>query len=223
MTTQSDTLSLFFRLINTLHAPSFKQRIKRPWKGAQNANRKAIQEKATSDLCFLVRNFGTPDDLKAAHMYLKALGEHLGVTVKAAATKGLIKGMSLPDYQQVEHFLCHVSAVYRPVGELGAFQFACHEQIRALMDYFLLKDSLENGTGHEGLDKLIAKLITNKSPVFFSSGYLTDIFVIDRIVLSKPDSAVRFIRCHKDYLSTQPLGESEARGNDPQFEIHQVA
>lgn len=87
-----------------------------------------------------------------------------------------------------------------------------------------MKDSLENGTGLPRLDKIIKFLLADKPVDFFKTGYINDLFVIDRLVMHQNPGQVTSIRCHRNYLSTLTIHKKEYNEtDDDNFHVFRVA
>ncbi len=70
---------------------------------------------------------------------------------------------------------------------------------------------------------MIQHLLKTKPSSFFRSGYLADLFVIDRLALITADANYRYLRCHKNYLSTLALVEENQNPEDGKhFELYKV-
>ena len=91
-----------------------------------------------------------------------------------------------------------------------------------IADYFLVMDTIVNGTGFTKLDNLIQNLLTHKPKTFFERGYVKDLFIHDRISVFNSNNNIAYISCKKDYLST--LTHQSKQGLDETiFEVYKVA
>lgn len=221
----SAPLALCFKLINTLSSKSFEMGLRMPWTGAGNSeNIQAIQKKATSDLQRTRDRFLESNDVSKVLSYLDHLQVVKEIKLKKSEQKGLIRSLELNNYCLLNDFICNVSAAHRPFGELQSAQFECHELIRAVMDYFLMKDTVENGTGHSGLDEIVQNLLNTKPVSFFENGYNQDLFICDRLFIINGEGKKPYtIRCHKNYLSTYILGKQGNPEDDKHYDFYKVA
>jgi hypothetical protein len=221
----SAPLSLCFKLINTAASSSFTSSLEKPWVGkGKQENIQAIQKKAVKDLQFVLNRFLKWGDVSQATEYLNHLQTIKGIKLNKAEKKGLVRAITLDEYVCLNSFICNVSGDYRPIGATQSAQFDCHEVVRCIMDYLLIKDTVENGAGHQGLNNVIKSLIENKESEFFLNGYIADLFIIDRVILLSGSNRYKYLRCNRKYLSTQTLVEKSANAEDAKhYEFYKVA
>lgn len=217
-------LSLCFKLINTLNSKSFRKSLVTLWHGAASSeNIFAVNNKACKDLQRKIDMFERHDDISIAYNYLESLCSEQGIGIKAADKKGLIRDFTLDTYSEVSRFLMGFSSTVKPYGQMQYAQFETHELLWSLLDYLLIKDSVEKGTGHNKLDSLIQKFFKTKPKDFFERGYIGDLFVSDRLALHQRPSECHQIMCKRDYLSTLMVAKGQSGSNDSQYINYTVA
>ena len=128
--------------------------------------------------------------------------------------------INLEEYLSVKDFLQEHSYRFKSTSQTAEAQFQLHELIGSMMDYLLIKDSIENGTGNKLLDRMMGVLLHTKPATFFEKGYLADLFVIDRISVNS-DSSPKFIQCKTQYLSTLGL-KGNTNTDDSQFMVFKM-
>ena len=213
-----------FKLLNTLKAKSFRKSLKGLWRGASSSdNIFVVNNKACNELQRKIDLFERHDDIAITYLYLDELSLDLSIKVKAADKKGLMSEIDIDTYCAVSQFLMQVSQKQKYFGQLQYAQFQTHELLWSLIDYLLIKDSVENGTGHAKLDGLIQKFFKTKPKAFFERGYIADLFVADRLALHLRPKECFQIMCKRDYLSTLMVGRDQHSGQDDQYVEYKVA
>jgi hypothetical protein len=101
----------------------------------------------------------------------------------------------------VDSLIVNTTSLFPREGELSRLMFDANELLRCLINYFLIKDTIQNGTNNKQLDDLIDHLIKIKPDSFFLRGYVCDLFVYDRLAIDA--SPVSKLFCKHDYLSTR--------------------
>jgi hypothetical protein len=193
---------LTYKLVHTLKSKSFSKRLLSDWACDQsNENMLAIQNKAKNAVKSKLNSFNRSESFDIILGYLDHLASEKEINVKKAEVKGLIKNISVDEYRLTRSFIYKVSAQYRKIFHSSG-QFYCHELVGEILDYLLIKDGLENGTGLAGLDEIIKTLIAVKPSSFFSDGYINDLFISDRLQISDFPFEVAALRCNRSYLST---------------------
>jgi hypothetical protein len=217
-------LSLSFKLINTITSKSFRKSLVTLWQGAEaSENIFAVNNKACNELERKIRLFERHNDISIVYNYLESLCNEHGIKVKAADKKGLIRDFTIDTYTEVSRFLRDLSSKSKPFGQMQHAQFETHELLWSLIDYLLIKDSVEKGTGHNKLDALIQKLFNTKPKAFFERGYIGDLFVADRLALHLRPKECFQIMCKRDYLSTLMVGRDQHSDQDEQYVQYKVA
>lgn len=216
---------LAHKLINTMESASFSKGLTQLWVGVTKCNNAfEIQSTSCSAIASKLASFTRRHTFSELRDYLDHFAAVKGVKILKAQQKGLINAMSMEDYVVLRDFIYSESAKYRPVGSLSGKQFEFHELVWEMADYFLVKDAVEHGTGIPALDRMIESLLFTKPAQFFKSGFIKDLFIIDRLNIIEHAENVAYIRTHNDYLSTQVLNHDEAATQrDAAFTYFKVA
>lgn len=193
----SEALGLCFKLARTLCSIGFEKSLSKPW--SDEANVAIIQRKATSDLSRAKRFHW--DGGEGLSKYLSFIQGVCKVPVLRSQSGGAITRLSADDYRLVDSLIVNATSLFPRDGEFSRLMFDANELLRCLINYFLIKDSIRNGTNNKKLDDLIDHLIKTKPGSFFLRGYVCDLFVYDRLAIDAGPVAKLF--CNRDYLSTR--------------------
>lgn len=214
---------LCFKLLNTVVSSKFQKSLSKPWVGADSNQRvAAIQEKATLELKRIMKIYFKNLDRTNADGYLESLLEHKKISVRKSDKKVIVSNFGVDEYSLVRDLICRESSRYQVFGKLASDKFECHELLNEIINYLLIKDSVENGTGIKTLDSVISTLLLSKPISFFSEGYINDLFISDRIALHSSSDGSKFIRSYRGKISTCIVEEVDANNSD-QYEYFKVA
>lgn len=197
----------------------FINQMAKPWNMAIPGC-EAIQAKALSDFTFASRAW-TGYTLDDALTYLQQLGRLTGNDITTKALMDSKPSMSNEVYNDVRDAIAKSARQY--FAGLDGSRFKFNELVAATIDLLMIKNSLENGTGHEGLDSALKAMVANKPASFFTSGYVADLLVHDRIYVAKFGTRTGCVRCVADHLSTIILPESTTAESDPAFERYSLS
>lgn len=214
-------LAMCYRLITTFRSVSFQRSLNKPWVGASD-NIRTIQKKRAAEL---LRRYewNLLGEYKNIIAYLDMLGEVKDISVKKSNRTGLCLSLDIDTFVLLRRFVCDVSGNYRATGAMQSAQFNFHESLHEIMAYLLLKDTLESGTGHSALDKMVRAVLDNKPTSFFETGYVDDL-VLDRLEMMKNDSTTKYIGCFSDRLSTRHFKDKPpVKMHDDGYEFYRVA
>jgi hypothetical protein len=220
-----NALIVTYKLVNTLKSNSFNKSLLQLWDVSESRdNILAIQSKVKNDLDSKMDRFNRHYSYDVIFDYLDQLAREKKIVLRKSDMKGLIKEISFEEYRLVRTFIYKVSAQYHTFFQYQNGQFHCHELVGGILDYFLIKDGIENGTGLDSLDKIINDLLKNKPSQFFSNGYINDLFISDRLQIAEFPFEVVSLRSRKSYLSTCAIANSDYIEKDLEnFEIFRVA
>jgi hypothetical protein len=200
-----------YKLINTVMSPSFINSLDKPWVSKHPVSKvDAVKSKALIGMRVKIARELKYSNLPMCFKYLEALQSHFELSLTKSEQKGLVKGVTHSEYLEITELLYKASAELPRSSNLLSAQFECNELLTEIRDYLFIKDTIENGSGHAGLDRVIEKLFKTKAEKFFFGGYVTDLFVQDRLNCLKTELKITHIACYKDYLSTWSLKIAEA-------------
>lgn len=196
----SNALPVAFKLIKTASSKLFNRNLDKNWAKADTcSNIKVIQEKCQKEMQKALHNLSN-ETLIGIESYLDYLEKETNVKVLANSKRGLIRNAEITMHILVSKFI-YASARQRVNGVLQRYQFECHELLHKIIDYLVIKDTVENGSGREAYDNTMHKLLTTKPNSFFERGFLGDFFITDQ-ASSHEDPECNQTLCMKDYLST---------------------
>lgn len=220
----TQSLILVSKLMNTLASQSFLADIQKPWSGADNnQNITAIQEKAAFNLDKHIEAMSKPGVKEEVLAYLDEFNRVHEAGVNKAGTNGLITSLSFEHAKQAKRFVYDHSDGFRPGRELQSGQNKFHDLLDGVVTWFVVKDSVENGTGIAGLDRIIKDLLETKSFEFFRDGFIADLFYSDRLEF-EGGSDRKGLRIDLKRLSTMPVdGEDSDPNYSKYFEFRKVA
>lgn len=194
-------LPMFFKLVRTATSKSFLNSLKKTWKGSDtNVNIKAIESRSKASLKRSLDHHGDQDNA-TFEAYLTSFQEHKGVKLTQADKSGLVKSLNISTFSQLDS-LIYESYRYKVYNHLTGAQFNFHQVVRAMIEYLIIKETIENGSNNITFNGIIQTLLKNKPPEFFERGYINDLFVCDQVVLFNSPNDCLKILCRSDYLST---------------------
>lgn len=218
----AQSLSFIYKLLNTVNSPSFNKQLASPWKNALHSDQiVAINTKALHEFQAKVDMFNRYHSISELHAYLDEIISTSTISIKAASKKGLMSDVTLDQYVEITAFLRQHSYGFKPTVQSSQAQFQFHELLNAMMDYLLIKDGIENGMGHIKLDSVVQSLLKTKPTTFFEQGYLSDLFILDRISVFSGNS-LKFIQCNIRYLSTTGINDDK-NVDFERFQIFKIA
>ncbi len=198
------TYILVYQLINLLQSKSFENSLKSTWRSTLFDNNIAtIQNKERNEIQGSLRFFKKYSSFGEAFRYLDYFTKVHDVGMREYDKKGLLKRLSIVEYQAVSNFILKFSAQHTPPREHESGQFECHQMLECLMSYLIVKDGVENGTEIPCLDSLIRKLLNEKSPGYFAYGITNDLFVNDRADIALCPGEYTWLRYGPDRLITK--------------------
>jgi hypothetical protein len=220
-----ESVILAYKMVNTLHAKSFLKSLTKPWLGADTSPiLSAIQGKALDDIDRKLKQFNKYNAFDLLYQYLDHLAEAKKIVIKKSEKKGILTGMSVEEYIVAANFVYKVSVSVQAYSEMTTAQFEAHLLLTELRMYLLLKDSVENGTGFKGLDKIFTTLSETKPVSFFNDGHPVDLLVIDRLAMHNNPSKILYIKTNRNFLSTRQVKDKNYIERDTNyFELHKVA
>lgn len=218
-------LSLAYRLVQTAGSKSFSKRLKSLWNGKSSDVICAIRRKAENDLWFQLRNTMS-DNIQMLTEFVRVLDYHcenLGVLVKTKDRKGLVSSLTTHEHTLLRDLLYQMAKNRFIPLEIAQDDFLCRNALSALCDYFYIKDGVESGLNHKGLQNVFNKLLATKPPSFFRKGIVSDLLVCDRNNLES-GREIKYLVCMKEYLSTISYTEyPHFADSDPNLEVLKIA
>lgn len=214
-------VSISYKLLNLLNLKSLSRFTASPWKYSNNQNIRIIQEKATNDLYVTVNRFKSNYEFSFVFSYLDNLIKDKNIYVLSSQKKGTKCDLNLDESIVLFKFMSQISSstTYVVHGATQQQQFQFHELLSAVINYLLIKDSINNGMGNIHLDNIIKNMVEVKPARFFEMGYLSDIFVSDRLTL-KLRKGIKFLRCNSNWLSTDCFETIPVK--DDGFDLHKL-
>lgn len=206
-------LILSHKLINTIVSPSFVKGLDKPWLSNHPISKvEAVRNKVVKSIKLKISRELRDNNQSACYQYLNGFEACLGLKLSKSEKKGLVTVFVYNDYLLIDKLLREASRGIQLTGRDQAAQFECHELLSELRDFLFIKDTIENGSGHKGLDVIIEKWFSVKPVSFFANGYVSDLFISDRLACLNPEAKITHISCMKEYLSTFSLDSKEVDG-----------
>ena len=225
---------LFYKMINTVTAKSFKNILVTPWVGKDadlcgakyKDNVLDLESKQSSKLFTVGSRFLRRGCAEAVYAYLDAITAALGVKLTAKEKKGVLRTMRFADCLMVKQLTYDVSDLLRSLSLTSHSEgsFECHEMAHEVQLFFGIKDTVEHGSGVPELDTFIQRAFNEKPADFFKNGINSDLFYHDRCDLLDI-TKVKAIFIRKDYVSTLVVPAGSVIGNiadDSSFEAYYI-